>query len=214
MPSTPTLSPRVVLVHRHTEREEIIRQAGTWGQAQYIQRSMTRWTAPVTGSARAYASSVAQTPLNVQVERTISNGAATRAGTAAAHGAAAGRGTAAPDASLARTASAVTGERGGAAGPACTGHRQDAASISPLGRDDPARSHAGSPGAIQGLSPVQGGLPSLADADAGGHAAPRAAQSPGGFGPTAAAGNQQRNPDQLPDAHESSVLPLQGRRPR
>ncbi|NTX28786.1 S8 family peptidase [Burkholderia pyrrocinia] len=41
-----------------------------------IQRSMTRWTAPVTGSARAYASSVAQTTLNVQVERTISNGAA------------------------------------------------------------------------------------------------------------------------------------------
>ncbi|MPV66544.1 S8 family peptidase [Burkholderia sp. BE17] len=41
-----------------------------------IQRSMTRWTAPVTGSARAYASTVAQTPLNVQVERTISNGAA------------------------------------------------------------------------------------------------------------------------------------------
>ncbi|MCU9955830.1 S8 family peptidase [Burkholderia sp. BKH01] len=41
-----------------------------------IQRSMTRWTAPVTGSARAYASTVAQTPLNVLVERTISNGAA------------------------------------------------------------------------------------------------------------------------------------------
>lgn len=41
-----------------------------------IQRSMTRWTAPVAGSARAYASSVAQAPLNVQVERTISNGAA------------------------------------------------------------------------------------------------------------------------------------------
>ncbi|KWZ29911.1 S8 family peptidase [Burkholderia anthina] len=41
-----------------------------------IQRAMTRWTAPVTGSARAYASTVAQTPVNVQVERTISNGAA------------------------------------------------------------------------------------------------------------------------------------------
>ncbi|MCA3839284.1 MAG: peptidase S8, partial [Burkholderia sp.] len=41
-----------------------------------IQRSMTRWTAPVTGSARAYASTVAQAPVNVQVERTISNGAA------------------------------------------------------------------------------------------------------------------------------------------
>ncbi|MDI9653705.1 S8 family peptidase, partial [Burkholderia cenocepacia] len=41
-----------------------------------IQRAMTRWMAPVTGSARAYASTVAQTPVNVQVERTISNGAA------------------------------------------------------------------------------------------------------------------------------------------
>ncbi|MEN2472399.1 S8 family peptidase [Burkholderia sp. GS2Y] len=41
-----------------------------------IQRSMTRWTAPVAGSARAYASTVSQLPLNVQVERTISNGAA------------------------------------------------------------------------------------------------------------------------------------------
>ncbi|WP_175839953.1 S8 family peptidase [Burkholderia arboris] len=41
-----------------------------------IQRSMTRWTAPVTGSARAYASTVAQAPVNVQVERMISNGAA------------------------------------------------------------------------------------------------------------------------------------------
>ncbi|AOI76030.1 MULTISPECIES: S8 family peptidase [unclassified Burkholderia] len=41
-----------------------------------IQRAMTRWTAPVTGSARAYASTVPQTPVNVQVERTISNGAA------------------------------------------------------------------------------------------------------------------------------------------
>ncbi|MEK7918963.1 S8 family peptidase [Burkholderia contaminans] len=40
-----------------------------------IQRSMTRWTAPFTGSARAYASTVGQTPVNVQVERTISNGA-------------------------------------------------------------------------------------------------------------------------------------------
>ncbi|NTZ86380.1 peptidase S8 [Burkholderia metallica] len=41
-----------------------------------IQRAMTRWTAPVAGSARAYASTVPQTPVNVQVERTISNGAA------------------------------------------------------------------------------------------------------------------------------------------
>ncbi|MGU8078017.1 S8 family peptidase [Burkholderia pyrrocinia] len=42
-----------------------------------IQRSMTRWTAPTaTGAARAYAASTTQTPLNVQVERTISNGAA------------------------------------------------------------------------------------------------------------------------------------------
>ena len=40
-----------------------------------IQRSLTRWTAPVAGSARAYASTVGQTPVNVQVERTISNGA-------------------------------------------------------------------------------------------------------------------------------------------
>ncbi|RQR29362.1 MULTISPECIES: S8 family peptidase [unclassified Burkholderia] len=40
-----------------------------------IQRSMTRWTAPTaTGAARAYAA--APTPLNVQVERTASNGAA------------------------------------------------------------------------------------------------------------------------------------------
>jgi NAD kinase len=43
-PSSPSSSrsassPRVVLVHRRTEREEIIRHAGTWGQAQYIQRS-------------------------------------------------------------------------------------------------------------------------------------------------------------------------------
>ncbi|MGS0891397.1 S8 family peptidase [Burkholderia stagnalis] len=39
-----------------------------------IQRSMTRWTAPTTsGAARTYA---AATPLNVQIERTISNGAA------------------------------------------------------------------------------------------------------------------------------------------
>ncbi|KFG95408.1 peptidase S8 [Burkholderia paludis] len=41
-----------------------------------IQRSMTRWTAPATGSARAYASTIPQTQLNVQVERTISSGAA------------------------------------------------------------------------------------------------------------------------------------------
>ncbi|WP_205192889.1 S8 family serine peptidase, partial [Burkholderia sp. LMG 13014] len=41
-----------------------------------IQRSMTRWTAPVAGSARAYASTVGQAPVNVQVERTISSGAA------------------------------------------------------------------------------------------------------------------------------------------
>ncbi|VWB80362.1 S8 family peptidase [Burkholderia metallica] len=41
-----------------------------------IQRSVTRWTAPVAGSARAYASTVGQAPLNVQVERTVSNGAA------------------------------------------------------------------------------------------------------------------------------------------
>ncbi|VWB38329.1 peptidase S8 [Burkholderia lata] len=41
-----------------------------------IQRSMTRWTAPVAGSARAYASTVGQATPNVQVERTISNGAA------------------------------------------------------------------------------------------------------------------------------------------
>lgn len=44
-PPTPTptpayaSAPRVVLVHRRTEREEIIRQAGTWGQARYVQRS-------------------------------------------------------------------------------------------------------------------------------------------------------------------------------
>jgi len=42
-----------------------------------IQRSMTRWTAPTaTGAARAYAAAPTQTPLNVQVERTASNGAA------------------------------------------------------------------------------------------------------------------------------------------
>ncbi|HEF5787267.1 peptidase [Burkholderia multivorans] len=40
-----------------------------------IQRSIARWNAPV-GTARAYASAAAQTSLNVQVERTISNGAA------------------------------------------------------------------------------------------------------------------------------------------
>lgn len=43
-----------------------------------IQRSMTRWTAPTaTGAARAYAAATtSQAPLNVQVERTLSNGAA------------------------------------------------------------------------------------------------------------------------------------------
>ncbi|KWI56838.1 hypothetical protein WT72_14835 [Burkholderia pseudomultivorans] len=40
-----------------------------------IQRSMTRWSAP-TATARAYASGVAPAALNVQVERTVSNGAA------------------------------------------------------------------------------------------------------------------------------------------
>jgi NAD kinase len=39
MSDGPHLTPRVVLVHRRTEREEIIRQSGTWGQAQYLQRS-------------------------------------------------------------------------------------------------------------------------------------------------------------------------------
>jgi NAD kinase len=38
--ASPTPSaPRVVLVHRRTEREEIVRQAGTWGQAKYLQKS-------------------------------------------------------------------------------------------------------------------------------------------------------------------------------
>ncbi|RKU05058.1 peptidase S8 [Burkholderia sp. Nafp2/4-1b] len=43
-----------------------------------IQRSMTRWSAPTTsGAARAYAAANAsQAPLNVQVERTLSDGAA------------------------------------------------------------------------------------------------------------------------------------------
>ncbi|KAB0638575.1 S8 family peptidase [Burkholderia latens] len=43
-----------------------------------IQRSMTRWTAPTaTGAARAYAAATtSQAPLNVQVERTLSDGAA------------------------------------------------------------------------------------------------------------------------------------------
>ncbi|MGU7778712.1 S8 family peptidase [Burkholderia sp. PU8-34] len=40
-----------------------------------IQRAMTQWGAP-GGAARAYASMASQTPLNVQVERTMSNGAA------------------------------------------------------------------------------------------------------------------------------------------
>ncbi|AOK19477.1 hypothetical protein WT26_26625 [Burkholderia cepacia] len=40
-----------------------------------IQRAMTQWVAP-TGSARAYASTTGRSQLNVQVERTISNGAA------------------------------------------------------------------------------------------------------------------------------------------
>lgn len=39
MAENPHLTPRVVLIHRRTEREEIIRQSGTWGQAQYLQRS-------------------------------------------------------------------------------------------------------------------------------------------------------------------------------
>ncbi|KUZ17229.1 peptidase S8 [Burkholderia diffusa] len=43
-----------------------------------IQRSMTRWTAPTTtGAARTYAAATtSQAPLNVQVERTLSDGAA------------------------------------------------------------------------------------------------------------------------------------------
>ncbi|HKT63368.1 MAG TPA: S8 family peptidase [Burkholderia sp.] len=43
-----------------------------------IQRSMTRWSAPTaTGATRAYAAATtSQAPLNVQVERTLSNGAA------------------------------------------------------------------------------------------------------------------------------------------
>ena len=32
-----TLSPRVVVVHRRTEREELVRQQGTWGQATFVQ---------------------------------------------------------------------------------------------------------------------------------------------------------------------------------
>lgn len=34
-----SVAPRVVVVHRRTEREEIVRQVGTWGQAQYVQKS-------------------------------------------------------------------------------------------------------------------------------------------------------------------------------
>lgn len=34
-----SVAPRVVVVHRRTEREEIERQAGTWGQAKYVQKS-------------------------------------------------------------------------------------------------------------------------------------------------------------------------------
>ncbi|MBF9072074.1 NAD(+)/NADH kinase [Streptacidiphilus fuscans] len=33
-----TLAPRVVLVHRRTEREEIVAEQGTWGQAEFVQR--------------------------------------------------------------------------------------------------------------------------------------------------------------------------------
>jgi NAD kinase len=34
-----SIAPRIVVVHRRTEREEIVRQAGTWGQAKYLQKS-------------------------------------------------------------------------------------------------------------------------------------------------------------------------------
>jgi len=33
-----TLTPRVVVVHRRTEREELVRQQGTWGQAKFVQK--------------------------------------------------------------------------------------------------------------------------------------------------------------------------------
>lgn len=61
-PAHGATTPRVVLVHRRTEREEIIRQAGTWGQAQYVQRSRGRSLSKVqkthdeTGSALQIAS--------------------------------------------------------------------------------------------------------------------------------------------------------------
>jgi NAD kinase len=32
------VAPRVVLVHRHSEREEIIEEQGTWGQAEFVQK--------------------------------------------------------------------------------------------------------------------------------------------------------------------------------
>jgi NAD kinase len=48
-PPTPsTLAPRVVVVHRRTEREQIVRERGTWGQARF-QASR----APSAGAARA-----------------------------------------------------------------------------------------------------------------------------------------------------------------
>lgn len=34
-----TLTPRVVVVHRRTEREELVRQQGTWGQAKFVSKS-------------------------------------------------------------------------------------------------------------------------------------------------------------------------------
>jgi hypothetical protein len=42
-----TLTPRVVVVHRRTEREELVRQQGTWGQAEFVQRRRGLSLAPV-----------------------------------------------------------------------------------------------------------------------------------------------------------------------
>src|SRR5882757_9451490 len=42
-----TLTPRVVVVHRRTEREELVRQQGTWGQAKFVQKRRGLSLAPV-----------------------------------------------------------------------------------------------------------------------------------------------------------------------
>ncbi|OLE21107.1 MAG: hypothetical protein AUG49_22805 [Catenulispora sp. 13_1_20CM_3_70_7] len=42
-----SVAPRVVLVHRHTERDEIVAEQGTWGQAEFVQKRRGLSLSPV-----------------------------------------------------------------------------------------------------------------------------------------------------------------------